>query len=134
MMRMNAIFQPAPFRRFDLGSHVRLGQNIFSSLLQDVGISDASFSSLIKDLPAELQDANKAKWAECKKDGLKTVKGAECAAALIASLKSGGTAAAAPTGVPVLQQQTPSSFPIVPVLIGLVAAGGLVYYLVTKGK
>ena len=134
MMMMSAIFQPAPFRRFDLGSHVRLGQNIFSSLLQDVGISDASFGSLIKDLPQELQAANKQKWDECKKMGLKTVKGAECAAALIASIKSGGTTAAAPTGVPVLQQQTPSSFPIVPVLIGLVAAGGLVYFLVTKGK
>jgi hypothetical protein len=133
MMTMSAIFQPAPFRRFDLGSHIRLGQNIFSSLLQDVGISDASFTSLVKDLPAELQDANRQKWDECKKMGLKTIKGAECAAALFASLKSGG-ASTAPTGVPVLQQQTPSSFPIIPVLIGLAAAGGLVYYLVTKGK
>ena len=136
---MNTIYSFAPFRRFNLGVHARatsgngiqLGQNVFSQLLKDVGLP-RDIESLITNLPEEEKSFNRQRWDECKAMGLTTSKGAACALAVIADIKAGKTSPTTATAMPAYQQ--PSSFPVLPVLLGLAAAGGLVWYLSSRAK
>jgi hypothetical protein len=133
---MHTIYAFAPFRRFSLGSHAllsggtgaRLGQSLISNLLKDIGIP-SGIDQLIRDLPAEQQSFNQQRWNECKDMGLTTAKGAACALAVIEDIKAGKTTP--PTVAP---PSAASSFPVVPVLLGLAAAGGLVWFLSSRGK
>lgn len=134
---MNTLFSFAPFRRFDLGSHVRLtaggspylGQGVFSTLLKDIGLS-SDIESLIAGLPEAEKSFNRDRWNECQKMGLTTVKGAACALGVIEDIKAGKTSAA--TATPTKPATAPSGFPIVPVVIGLAAAGGAVWYFASR--
>jgi hypothetical protein len=83
------------------------------------------------------RDELKAKYEECKSEGLDSAKGLACLAALgikiAAALESQG---AAPTPTPVVPTPQPkppeSAFPIVPVAIGGIVVAGLVAFLATR--
>lgn len=136
---MNTIYAFAPFRRFNLGVHARaasgsgfqLGQNVFSQLLHDIGLP-RDIENIIANLPEEEKSFNRKRWEECKDMGLTTSKGAACALAVIADIKAGKTSPTTATPLPSYQQ--PSSFPVLPVVLGLAAAGGLVWYLTSRAK
>lgn len=135
---MNTIFAFAPFRRFDLGTHARvgasmgqaLGQDVVGNLLRDIGVSQG-IENFIRDLPEAEKNFNRKRWEECKDMGLTTTKGAACALRVINDLREGRTK---PDTVVTPPPAAPSSFPLVPVALGLAAAGGLVWYLASQGK
>jgi hypothetical protein len=132
---MNTIYSFAPFKRFDLGTHARvalgggprLGQNVFSNLLKDIGLP-ADIENLIANLPEAEKSFNRDKWNECKDLGLTTTKGAACALAVIRDINTKRQA----NGAVVAPPPASSTFPVVPVMLGLAAAGGLVWYLSSR--
>ena len=140
---MTTIFMTAPFRRFELGDHARLtpagyprmGQgfrSIVSDVLKDVGVTESDINGLINKLPSDAAGPYKAQLDDCKKKGLTTAEGAACAYALYEAIKSGKPVT--PTMAPPVMVQQPSTFPVVPVVLGLAAVGGLVYYLTQVKK
>jgi len=140
---MTTIFMTAPFRRFELGNHARLtpagyprmGQNfrsVVTDVLKDVGITENDINGLLDKIPSEAAGPYRAQLDDCKKKGLTTAEGAACAYALYQAIKEGRPVTPTTLPRPVVQQ--PSSFPVVPVLLGLAATGGLIYYLTQKKK
>jgi hypothetical protein len=134
---MRSLFVNAPFSKFDLGHHVlvgglglpkrRLGQESAYALddyLQKIGnVTDK-----------ETREKLKKKYDEClEKDGIAE---ATCYVALTAELYAASKQESSkpPTTLPVAPPQAASSFPIVPVAIASVAALGLIWFLVSKGK
>lgn len=137
---MTTIFMTAPFRRFALGDHARLtlagapriGQGfrtVVTDILKDVGITESDVNDLLNKIPAEAAGPYRAQLEECKKKGLTTAEGAACAYALYQAIREGKPVT--PVLPPPMVQQ-PSSFPVVPVMIGLAATGALVYFLTRK--
>lgn len=102
--------------------------NIVQDILKELGISEKEISDLINKLPAEAAGPYRSQLEACKKLGLTTSAGAQCAYTLFKLMKSG---APAPETLPIVPPP-PSSFPILPVAIGVVLAGGLIWYLVSR--
>jgi hypothetical protein len=136
---MRSLFSVAQFKRFDLGHHV-LGQRVtaapqsafsITDYLNKVGL-DAGDIDKIQD--PKFKEEAKADYEKCKTKGLDTAEGLACIAALgvkvYAKLKEEESRPAAPVVVSKPQE----SFPWIPVGLGVVAAGGLVYFLATRGK
>lgn len=140
---MKTLFTNAPFARYqlgwdpapDLGQQVspetRYVYSVIGDILKEVGISESDINDLINKIPPESAGPYRAKLEECKKKGLTTAEGAACAYQLYKEIKEGKPEPAAPKLPP---PAPPSSFPVVPVMLGLAAAGGLVYFLATRGK
>lgn len=140
---MTTIFMTAPFRRFELGNHARLTmagyprlaqgvRSLVTDILKEVGVTENDINGLLAKIPAEAAGPYRAQLEDCKKKGLTTAEGAACAYALYQAIKEGKPVTPTTLPPPVVQQ--PSSFPVVPVLIGLAATGGLIYYLTKKKK
>lgn len=133
---MRSVFVSAPFTRFDLGTHILAGRPqmgfSFKDLLPGVGLTPGDIDK-IQD-PAVRADFKTA-YERCQGFGLDSAKGiaclAELAAKVYAKLESQGNAPLTPIA-PV--QQPASSLPIIPIAIAVLAAGGLVWFLATKGK
>lgn len=134
---MRSLFSSAPFTRFDLGNHVlslaagpRLGFSL-KDIFSKVGLDDSDISK-IED-PAAREEF-KAALERCKSKGLDTTQGVVCMAELsakvYAKLQEQGKMPLTP--MPPVQQ--PSSFPIIPVAIAALAAGGLIWFLATRAK
>lgn len=136
---MRSMFVNAPFSRFDLGRHalggglglprIRLGQESAYALedyLQKIeNISDK-----------ETRDRLKKKYEDCQaKDD--TTAQAVCYLALANDIYQASKEEESKGKIPALPvqpQQPASSFPIVPVAIAGLAAAGLIWFLVSKGK
>lgn len=137
---MRSMFQAAPFSRFDLGRHafrgglglprLSMGQTAAYSVTdvaKDIeGLTDSTTRAKLKDKLKECQD----------KDGISQI---VCYTALTAqvyeALKGEGKSSTTPLPPPVIQQQAPqSSFPIIPVVLAVLGAGGLIYFLATQGS
>jgi hypothetical protein len=134
---MTTIFMTAPFRRFDLGNHVRvtpagyprLGQtarSVVTNILEEIGITEADISDLLNKIPAEAAGPYRAQFEDCKKKGLTTSEGAACAYALYQAIKAGTPVTPA---VPAPAAQQASTFPIIPVVLAVAATGALVYFI-----
>lgn len=134
---MNTLFSLAPFRRFDLGSHARLslggsprlGQDFIEQISTAIGLPN-EVEDFIRNLPEAEKNFNRERWKECQeiKDDIKR---AACSLRVLNDLRAGKTK---PEQVTPLPSAAPSTFPILPVAIGLAAAGGLVWYLASRGK
>lgn len=136
---MRSVFvNSAFFRRFDLGTHVLAGGRApqmgfsFKDLLPGTGL-DASDIDKIKD-PA-VRDQFKTAYQRCQGFGLDSVKGIACLAELGAKVYA---TISSQDNLPItpIKPVTPTdtSLPIIPIAIALLAAGGLVWFLATKGK
>lgn len=140
---MKTLFVNAPFSRQELGwappgGAPALGQSwrrreeaysIIGDVLSEVGVSEKEINDLLDKIPPSAAGPYRTKFEECKKLGLTTTEGALCAYQLYKEIKAGVPEAPKP----VIPPSQPSSFPIVPVAIGVVAAGALVYFLSKKG-
>lgn len=134
---MRSVFvNSAFFRRFDLGTHILSSPQMgfsFKDLLPAVGLTPADIAK-IED-PA-VRAEFKTAYERCQGLGLDSTKGIICLAELGAKVyakleeqkKTGPI-----TPITPLSQST-SSLPIVPIAIAVIAAGGLVWFLATKGK
>jgi hypothetical protein len=138
---MTTIFMTAPFRRFALGDHAfltpsghpRMAQgfrSLVSDVLKDVGVTEADINNLINKLPSDAAGPYKAQLDDCKRKGLTTAEGAACAYALYQAIREGKPVTSGMPAPMVVQQ--PSSFPIVPVVLGVAATGALIYFLTKK--
>lgn len=80
------------------------------------------------------RDALKAKYEECKKEGLESAKGLACLAAL--AVEIGNALKEKPEAAPALPPPAPrpaeGGFPVLPVAIGGLLAAGLVVFLATR--
>lgn len=137
---MRSMFNVAPFSRFDLGRHVlrggigaprlSMGQQ-FPSIyaLED-------YAEKIEGLTdTETKNRLRAQYKECReKEGASQI---ACYAILGAqvydALKSEGRESTLPPPIVAPQQPAPS-FPIIPVVLAVLGAGGLIYFLATQGK
>lgn len=145
---MTTIFTAAAFRRFDLGSHARLTPaghprmaqmmpgrqydfSVISDILKDVGVSESEITDLLNKIPSDAAGPYRAQLEDCKRKGLTTAEGAQCAIALYEAIKSGKPVTPMVAPPPMVQQ--PSSFPVVPVVLAVGAAGALIYFLTKKG-
>jgi hypothetical protein len=146
---MKTIFMNAPFTRHEMGWAPRvwtpqvperrwLGQSwhqreaaysVIGDVLSEIGVSEKDINDLLDKIPPTAAGPYRAKFEECKKKGLTTSEGAICAYQLYKEIKAGTPEAPKP----VIPPPAPSSFPIIPVAIGVVVAGGLVYFLAKKG-
>lgn len=132
---MRTLFTNAPFSRFDLGRHALLSSSegaysIFSSLLNDVGVSEEDVNKLFDKIPSSLVGSYQKQLDACKAMDITSSKGAACLAKLYIDMKAAADKAAVAAPRP---PAAPSSFPVVPVMVGLAVAGGLIYVLVKKG-
>jgi len=136
---MRSMFMSAQFQRFDLGKHalsqaVVMGpQSAFAlnDILGKVGL-DPSDIDKIED-PAVRADL-KASYQRCVDKGLDSIGGITCLAELGAKVYAKLNEQKAAPPIQYQPVQPASTFPWIPVTIGLVAAAGLVYFLATKGK
>ena len=135
---MRSMFMSAQFSRFDLGRHV-LSQPVTVApqsayaldFLKSVGL-DPSDIEKIQD--PTVRAAFKADYQRCVEKGLDSLTGIACLAELGAKVYAKLNEQKAAPPIQYQPVQPASEFPWIPVLIGLVAAGGLVYFLATKGK
>jgi hypothetical protein len=133
---MRSFFSSAQFSRFDLGNHVlsqrpmELGvTNPLKDILSTIGL-DASDIQKIQDptVRAQFKDS----YDRCSE--MDTAKKVACLAELGAKVYAKLQEESKQPYVPMQPVVQPSTFPWIPVTIGLAAAGGLVYFLATKGK
>lgn len=143
---MRTLFVNAPFAKHRLGwdpagppalsqaaTEQQYAFSVIGEILRDVGISESDINSLLNKIPPETAGPYRAKFEECKKMGVTTTQGAACVVQLYREIKEAKPEAARPPSAP-RPAAAPSAFPVVPVLIGVAAAGGLVYFLATRGK
>lgn len=132
---MKSIFDNAPYGRYDMhrygypamhptaGISKRMGQGVISDVLQALGISEGDVTGLLNALPLEKQGAYKIALDECKAKGVTTVAGAKCLYDLYQQIKDDVEGNKDnPTTTPVVAPAS-SSFPIIPVAIGVVGLG-----------
>jgi hypothetical protein len=131
---MRSMFTVAPFSRFDLGRHVLrggLGQQPQAaySVLEDYaqkieGLTDTATKNKLRE-----------QYKECReKDGVSQIACYTVLAAMVAdALKKEGRESTLPPPM-VVPQQPASTFPIIPVVLAVLGAGGLIYFLATQGK
>lgn len=105
--------------------------NVIQDALKDIGISESEINDLINKLPSDAAGPYRQQLEECKKLGLTTGPGARCAYELFQLMKSG---APAPSKLPMPATPSASSFPFVPVAIGVLLAGGLIWFLVSRNS
>jgi hypothetical protein len=137
---MRSMFSVAPFSRFDLGRHVlrgglgapraSLGQQ-FPSIyaLEDYaqkieGLTDTTTKNKLREQYKECREKEGAGQIACY-----AVLGAQ----VYEALKNEGRESTLPPPI-VAPQQPASEFPIIPITIAVLAAGGLIYFLATQGK
>lgn len=132
---MRSLFSSAPFTRFDLGNHVLSLKPQLGFSFKDI-ISQAGFdeSDIRKIQDPAAREEFKAALERCKSKGLETTQGIVCMAELSAKVYAKLQEQDKMPLTPIQPVQQPSSFPIVPVMIAALAAGGLVWFLATKGK
>lgn len=135
---MRSMFVGVPFVRFDLGRHalvsrlpgLKLGQN------QTVFALDDYLSKIEGIADSGERDRLKKKYEECKAKDLTSTEGVGCLAALAVEvydvLKNQDSSTPLPPPAPV--PPPAKEFPIVPVAIAVVAAGGLIWFLASRGK
>lgn len=134
---MRSMFVSAPFSRFDLGRYAFRG----GMGLPRVGLGQASayaledyFQKIENITDKETRDKLKTKLKECQdKEGTAQ---AICFVSLAndiyqASRRDSSTPVPLPAVVP---QSKVSSFPILPVAVATLAAAGLIWFLVSRGK
>jgi hypothetical protein len=138
---MRSVFvNSAFFRRFDLGTHILSGGRApqmgfsFKDLLPAVGLTPADIAK-VED-PAVRADFKTA-YERCQTMGLDSTKGIVCLAELgakvYAAISAQGKAPITPV-TPIAPASSTGSLPIIPIAIAVIAAGGLVWFLATKGK
>lgn len=136
---MKSLFSNQQFARFDLGRHMlsqgvtAAPQTVFSieDYLNKVGLDSGDIDK-IQD--KQVRDEFKAEYDRCKEKGLTSTDGLTCLAALGVKVyqKLQEEESQPLATVPIARSE--ESFPWIPVTLGVVAAGGLVYFLATRGK
>lgn len=124
---MRSMWSTAAFSRFDLGSHALAGPQPSLGALSDY------IKKIQEVADAKTRDALQKKWEECEAKGIDSLEGLACLTAL--GLEIDRILKSQPAKAPTLPPPAPeSSFPILPVAIGGVAAIGLIILLTRKGK
>lgn len=139
---MKTLFVNAPFSRYEVGwNGPALGQieiPFLGDLLALIGVDEQEIQDLIQQIPTENLSEYKARFEECKAKAkdvpLKeaALKAGPCFYQLYMDLKN--AVKGGPSGPPQPVQPPPpppSEFPWVPVGIGVLATGALVYFLAT---
>lgn len=126
---MKTMWNNSAFSRFDLASHALSGPG---TTRPSMGALADYIDRIQKVADSKTRDALQKKWTECEAKGVDSIEGLACLAAL--GLEIDRILKTQPA-TPVVPPPAPaSSFPIIPVAIGSVAAIGLILLLVRKGK
>lgn len=136
---MRSMFGAPPFSRFDLGHHalgngLGLRQLTLAQAPPAVYALEDVLSQIVKVADAETRRQLEAKYQSCKEKGLTTAEGIGCLASLTADIVKALENQGKLPVKPPLPPPAPTSFPIIPVAIAVLAAGGLIWFLATRGK
>lgn len=145
---MKTIFNNPPLGRYDMGRFLSpvlfdgtrvMGQreqafSVISDIFKALGIEEMDIIRLIDAMPVAQQGPYRAKLEECRKIGYTSILGARCVYDLFQELKDAAEGKR-PAGTTPSMQPVPrpeSSFPIIPVALGTLAAAGLVWFITTR--
>jgi len=136
---MRSMFGAPPFSRFDLGRHawgngIGLRQLTLAQGSPAVYALEDILAQIAKITDAETRRQLEMRYQSCKDKDLLTPEGIGCLASLTAdivkALENQGRLPVKPPPPP----PAPAPFPIIPVAIAVLAAGGLIWFLATRGR
>lgn len=136
---MQSMFGAPPFSRFDLGRHawgngIGLRQLTLAQGPPAAYALEDILAQIAKIADAETRRQLEMRYQSCKEKDLLTPEGIGCLASLTADLvKAIQTQGKLPIK-PLLPPPAPMAFPIIPVAIAVLAAGGLIWFLATRGR